>query len=264
MLKITHLLGFSGTLQECLSKAKQPAFFARLRELNLVQTRKDVAHAVPSDIGLVQAVQVLDGFDKFHAELLTQIREFYAWYAPEFVRTASAQELTNSITTAKNFLAAQKAVHNSMGGNLCAEDIAIMQRMNTVSEETGKQREFFIQDIEFLMKKLAPNLLHVAGFLIGAKLVCLAGGIQQLAMASSSFVQLLGAKKALFRHVITGAKSPKHGIILQHPVVQSANNKGRAARILAGKIVIAARVDCFKGSFVGDELLKSAVVQICK
>ncbi|MBW3023033.1 hypothetical protein KY308_02935, partial [Candidatus Woesearchaeota archaeon] len=39
-------------------------------------------------------------------------------------------------------------------------------------------------------------------------------------------------------------------------LVQAAKNKGKAARLIADKISIAAKIDFFKGEFRGDDLLK--------
>ena len=54
----------------------------------------------------------------------------------------------------------------------------------------------------------------------------------------------------------TKARPPKHGIIFQHPLIHDAKRwqRGKIARALAGKLSIAARVDAFKGSFMGDKL----------
>lgn len=81
-------------------------------------------------------------------------------------------------------------------------------------------------------------------------------------MKPSSTIQLMGAEKALYRHIKTGADPPKYGIILQYPEIGKAPwwQKGKIARTLAGKIAIAARVDNEGGEYVGD-LLKNNVLK---
>jgi nucleolar protein 56 len=56
--------------------------------------------------------------------------------------------------------------------------------------------------------------------------------------------------------MVTGAKAPKHGIILQHPLLQRAKmpDRGKVARALADKIAMAAKIDYFKGQLIGDKL----------
>ena len=89
-----------------------------------------------------------------------------------------------------------------------------------------------------------------------AKLMALAGSLKHLSQIPASTVQLLGAEKALFRHMTTGAKCPKYGILFQHPYVSQAKKQvqGKIARLLADKISIAVKVDYFKGAFIGDTL----------
>jgi len=59
-----------------------------------------------------------------------------------------------------------------------------------------------------------------------------------MALFPASTVQLLGAESALFRHIKTGAKPPKFGVIINHPLVAKAKRegKGKVARALADKI----------------------------
>ncbi|MBU4190586.1 MAG: ribosomal biogenesis protein [Candidatus Thermoplasmatota archaeon] len=112
--------------------------------------------------------------------------------------------------------------------------------------------------VEKSMKKIAPNLSSFAGPMIGAKLISLAGGLGRLSVMPSSTIQLLGAEKALFRHLKEGSKSPKHGILLQHPIVHQADYKhrGRIARVFANNIAIAVKADCYSKRFIADELGK--------
>ena len=73
---------------------------------------------------------------------------------------------------------------------------------------------------------------------------------------AANTVQLLGAEKAMFRHLKSGKKGPKHGVIYQHPDVHRAPywQRGKIARALAGKVLIAAKIDQYHGEFAGDRL----------
>jgi nucleolar protein 56 len=108
------------------------------------------------------------------------------------------------------------------------------------------------------MESIAPNITILTGPLIGARLIALTGGLERLAKVSSSTIQLLGAEKALFRHLREGARPPKHGIIFQHPLVHNAPHwqRGKIARAFAGKIAIAAKLDHNSDKVMGDELVK--------
>jgi len=74
----------------------------------------------------------------------------------------------------------------------------------------------------------------------------------------ASTIQILGAEKALFRHLKANKKSkpPKFGILIRHMLISSVGREdyGKVARALADKISIAVKVDYFKGKFIGDKL----------
>jgi nucleolar protein 56 len=60
---------------------------------------------------------------------------------------------------------------------------------------------------------------------------------------------VLGAEDALFAHLRGQGPSPKHGVIFVHEYVRGTprENRGSAARALAGKLTLAARVDHYSG-----------------
>ncbi|MDO8660779.1 MAG: hypothetical protein Q7K43_02730 [Candidatus Woesearchaeota archaeon] len=254
-----HILGFScDTVSDCLIKANNPAFYSKLRELNLAQTKKDISSQIPCDVSILQTVHALEEITASLKRMRILLREFYSWYAPELCHIISDDELINNIVSPKGKLL------SAMGAKPNENDLMMLKcTAESIVAITGRET-LLSKSLAQSMQTLAPNLTAVAGILLGAKLLALSGGLKQLAFANSSFIQLLGAKKALFRHVITGAKNPKHGIIIEHPLIQTTTNKGQASRILSGKIVIAARIDYFKGLFVGVDLLKSVEVQLCK
>ena len=96
----------------------------------------------------------------------------------------------------------------------------------------------------------------LVGSLLGARLIAVSGGLTNLAKKPASTIQVLGAEKALFRSLKTGARPPKHGLIFQHTLLHEAKRwqRGKIARALAGKLAIAARADAFGDRYLGDEL----------
>jgi len=116
--------------------------------------------------------------------------------------------------------------------------------------QLGSLRDGLNGYVESQMKKVAPNVAEIAGATIGARLMAKAGGLDRLAILPASTIQILGAEKALFRALRTGARPPKHGILFQHQAVHTAPKwqRGKIARTLANKIAIAARVDYYRGS----------------
>ena len=111
------------------------------------------------------------------------------------------------------------------------------------------EREALHGDIERGMHAVAPNLTALAGPLLGARLIAIAGSLEALAKMPSGTVQLLGAEDALFAHLTEGAPPPKHGLIYTHEYVRGTrpSDRGSAARAVAGKLAIAARIDHYSG-----------------
>ncbi|MEM0160618.1 MAG: hypothetical protein QXV94_02140 [Thermoplasmata archaeon] len=110
--------------------------------------------------------------------------------------------------------------------------------------------------VEATMDQVAPNLKIVAGPLIGALLIYHAGNLQKLANMPASKLQVLGAQTAMFRHLKKGSKPPKYGILFKHPAVHNAPapKRGKIARMLSGKILIAAKMDYYGNTNIGPAL----------
>jgi|GEM_PF-3396755 len=111
-------------------------------------------------------------------------------------------------------------------------------------EDLKKRIEYYI---ESTMKENFPNLEGIAGPILGSELILLTNGIRNLANSPASRIQILGAGKAFYRARKKNVPGPKHGIIFKHPFVHASKDRGKNARILSGKIVIAARIDYYSG-----------------
>ena len=119
---------------------------------------------------------------------------------------------------------------------------SIANEINILKSLNNKQERYLTS----LMRPVCPELLKVCGNLIGARLISLAGGLRHLAEITSSKIQVLGAEKAMFRHLKGKSKAPKFGVIFVHESISKSNEKGKAARRLASKISIAAKKDYFR------------------
>jgi nucleolar protein 56 len=119
-------------------------------------------------------------------------------------------------------------------------------------------------EIEQDMNRVAPNISDISGPLIGARLISLSGGLENLAFAPASTIQILGAEKALFRFKKEGGRPPKHGVIFQHHYINRAPRavRGKIARVFANKISIAAKADAFTKRNISNELRKNLETRI--
>jgi len=245
-------------------------------KVSMELTRMRVKKAVEKrDLVVVQAIQTIDDLDKTLNLFMGRIREWYGLHFPELDRIVDKHEtyarLIISLGQRENLTIenlekqglpkarAEKiaeAVKKSMGAELSEEDIDQMQALSQNVLELYNMRQSLERYADSVMKEVAPNISAIAGPLLGARLIALAGGLRSLAKMPASTVQVLGAEKALFRALRSGTRPPKHGIIFQHNLIQEAKpwQRGKVARGLAGKISIAARVDAFSGKYRGDEL----------
>lgn len=123
--------------------------------------------------------------------------------------------------------------------------VALAGEVTELADEAADLRAY----IERAAPDIAPNLAALAGPVLAARLISLAGGLEPLAKKPSGTVQVLGAEEALFSHLRGHAPSPKHGVIYVHDAVRNTDpeHRGSAARALAGKLSIAARIDHYSG-----------------
>jgi len=179
-----------------------------------------------------------------------RLREWLLLCNPETARSVSNEQLVSLILSGE--------VENT-GMEFDGKDMEALSSVAGMVAEFSKQRKQLEAYIDEMVKKEAPNLHAVCGFLLAAKLISNSGSVEKLARSPASRIQLLGAEKALFRHMREKTPSPKHGVILIHPLVQNSPKelKGRMARLLAAKISLAAKIDFFSHTDRGGELRKS-------
>lgn len=227
---------------------------SKTRELLIKETKKKVKASISEDILIVQAVTHLEDLTRVINIFMKDLREWYGYYNPEFSKEIPDHETFVSLLLEKK----DKKIKDSMGADLSKDELVPILNLAKKTIELFKFKCSQEEYLESAMKSFCPNITTITGASIGAKLIKLAGSLRRLAMMPSSTVQLLGAEEALFRHIKTGAKSPKYGILHSHNLVMQAKRSeaGRTARILANKISIASRVDFMKGKFIGDKLLK--------
>jgi nucleolar protein 56 len=241
-------------------------------ELAKMKVKKTVERR---DLLVAQAVQTVDDLDKSLNIFMSRLREWFGLHYPELDRLLDKHEtyarLVVNLGTRQNFTAENlekeglpkaksqaiaKVAVASMGADLGEEDLNQIQGMCRNVLELYGVRQSLEKYVDSVMEEVAPNTRTIGGSLLGARLVALAGGLLNLAKLPASTIQVLGAEKALFRSLKTKARPPKHGIIFQHPLIHDAKRwqRGKIARALAGKLTIAARVDAFKGKYMGDKL----------
>ena len=210
-----------------------------------------IKESVTEDELIAQAISSVQEIDKAVSMLAKRLREWHGLRNPEL-----SAEISDNARLVEEIL--RGTGKSEMGADLSEEGIEEIKELAKSITEMLKLRARQEKYVETRMKENCPNILAVAGAPIGAKLLAGAGSLRRLATMPASTLQLLGAEKSMFNFLRKKAKKmPRFGILHEHKFVSSApeRKKGKAARLLADKIAIAARVDYFKGQFIGDKLL---------
>ncbi len=212
-------------------KAEDYGFDGKLlHKALLIAGREEIKSSKRPSHDIIQAVNAIDEIIEAQNILSERLREWYGYHHPfdEHVDGKKVKEI---------------------GGG--------MKSLNGLVNKSAETRKEIENHLREIMEENAPNLTALVGPNIGARLIALAGGLEELASMPSSTIQVLGAENAFFRFLREGNRPPKHGIIYQHPVIHRARkeNRGKISRFMAGKIRIAAAVDANGVEFIGNTLL---------
>jgi len=255
------------TLQEYIQLTRQIATYLTRRKIRTAAEKRDQL--------IAQAIETIDDIDKTVNLFASRIREWYGLHFPElnklveehrtYMRLVSELGLRKNYTKEKlqkmgfpseRIKELEEAAKTSMGANIAEEDMQPIQKFADITLTLYRLRKELEEYIDESMKETAPNIRGLVGSLLGARLISLAGSLEELARMPASTIQVLGAEKALFRALRTGARPPKHGVLFQFPAIHGSPRwqRGKIARAVAGKLAIAARIDAFSGEYMADEL----------
>ena len=254
------------------------------REVSILLAKSKVSAASEEkDLLIKNAIDAVDEIDKSINVLIMRLREWYSLHHPSLNRLVEDQELFAKILSActgkaninKDSLESVgtpdtiteqvvKALTGDIGAELQDSDLAVITSLAKSVNGLYQMRNELEVYISSMMETVAPNLAALAGPMIGARLISLAGSLKELARKPSSTIQVFGAEKALFRSLKTGADPPKHGIIYRVPEVNTAPfwQRGKIARSLAGKLSIAARIDAYSDRDTGSSLREQFISRL--
>ena len=236
-----------------LTALKDKKYFTLFKEKNIRQTTIDIKNSVHEDQLLGQAIANCNELDRTANLLSKRLREWQGLTLPELGQQIQQHQKYAELIAQHPRLILLQNLHlneeQTPGAPLADHDLEQIKKLASTTLQLYSLREKEEQYLKNIMEKYCPNILELAGTTIGAKLLELSKGLRNMAMLAGSTIQLLGAEKALFRHLKTGARSPKYGIIYAHPLIQNTkpSHRGKAARALADKLSLCARLDYFKG-----------------
>ena len=265
--------GFASNLQDTLGK---------LREFALGLSSSKVTEISQSpDLHIIQAINSLDEIDKIANALSSRLREWYGLHFPELenvidsingyaqiVMAGKRESLTKQIFEEAGFPESKVEMlslisSKSRGGDISDVNLTIVQSIAKQILDFHELRKKLEEHVETEMQVIAPNLSVILGAAVGARILGRAGSLKKMASLPASTIQVLGAEKALFRSLKTGSQPPKHGLLFQHAMVHAAPRwqRGKIARAIAAKAVIAARVDVY-GDGLNHTLLEKLNIRV--
>jgi nucleolar protein 56 len=206
-------------------------YYERLHEATLHATKQAVRERERADDQqLKHAIRAMDDTARTANELAERVEE---WAGSLFDDVGSGLSGAREIADREPADATEARV------------VSLAARVSALDDERQGLRAY----VETNAPAVAPNLAEMAGPVLAARLVALAGGLESLAKMPAGTVQVLGAEDALFAHLRGHASSPKHGVIFTHEFVRGTRraDRGSAARALAAKLALAARADHYAG-----------------
>ena len=196
---------------------------------------------------LVQVISSYDDIVKMSNVLSEHLLEWFGVHYPEC--NLSQEKLINAVFEygrRDNFPDFQ----SSIGLDIDDDDVDMLKRYAATLKRITEMKTKMEIYIKNLSSEIMPNFSSLIDPIMASKMLMMAGSLEKLAKMPSSTIQLLGAEKALFRHIRKKKnKPPKYGILYLSSHVQKVPDhlKGKVARIVASKLMVAARLDFYSG-----------------
>ncbi|MBI2971349.1 MAG: hypothetical protein HYY37_02960 [Candidatus Aenigmarchaeota archaeon] len=226
--------------------ADDSAWVRFMSQFALALSRKGLKGIIGRDKLAVHANNALESLDKVLSVFLERLTEWYTLHYPE-LRIAGRELLAKTLAygTREQF----PDFAGSAGAELTDSDKEALFAYARMIASVNEERRMLEHYVRRVMTEIAPTTCSLVDPLLAAKMLAGAGSLQKLARLPASAIQLLGAEKALFRHLKKQGKSPKYGILFLDNRIQNARaeNRGKVARIIASKLMVAARIDYYSG-----------------
>ena len=226
--------------------SNRAGYLGALRELCFAAAEQQIREQYAGkDTELLQMVRTLDEMDEAINLLSERVTEWHQVRHPTFSRKY------------------RRTPAHVQVKNIALKGRGALGMVATQVEQLAAARMDLAKEVSARAGRVLPNTSVLIGGLVAARLMSQAGGLLPLSRLPGSAIQVLGARTALFAHLRTKSPSPKHGVIFQHRRVHNApkERRGKVARVLAGKLAIAARLDYFRGVAV-PEFLDDAQARI--
>ena len=248
--------------------------FEKRRERMLKGTRAAIKEAYESEeYSLMQAINAYNETNKLYNLVNERLSEWFGiyfpdikisspkaiaeismlMYEPEMIKKEQLESILNDGAKAEGLYAklnegTSRKINEGERGS-----IATFASLSIYADNSLKVLESYIDEAA---NRILPNTTYLTESKIAAELLAKAGSMERLANMPASTIQLLGAEKALFKHIKFGSKPPKYGVLFKLPAIGNArkDTRGRLARAYAAKISIALKADHISKNFIAEQL----------
>ncbi|MFZ5954993.1 MAG: hypothetical protein ACOYT4_01080 [Nanoarchaeota archaeon] len=206
---------------------------------NIKQSKQILKKEILKDETIIFSIRIIEDLENEKFILYDRIKDFVKLIFPYS-------------TFNKKSLREIKEFKSEYGLELDEQEINFLRLMLSLLDEEFKPKNLLsfkgeiCKFLNLLLQKYFPNSYKSIDAINLAKIISSAGGIKNLYARPSSTIQLIGAEKALFRHISENKPCPKYGLIYRSSIIQKSKNKGKEARRLANKLSLDLRKDYFQ------------------
>lgn len=226
-------------------------------EYRLIVAANNLTVEIDNELNIIHKF-VRDKYSKRFPELESLVPN-----SLDYIR--AVKELGNNLERCKNNETLQQILTNATimvvsvtasttQGILLEEDeLKRLEEACDMALELNQSKHRIYEYVESRMSFIAPNVSIIVGASTAAKIMGIAGGLTNLSKMPACNLMLLGAQRRTLSGFSSTSLLPHTGYIYHCDVVQSLppDLRRKAARLVAAKCTLAARVDSFHESSGG-------------
>lgn len=266
LCKLRHSQRLNTVLEEVNSYANRPPrltseMVGNLEsdpEYQLIVEANNIAVDIDSEISLIHKF-VKDKYQKRFPELdsLVMVEMDYIRAVRELgndLDQAKNNETLQQILTQATIMIVSVTASTTQGHALTEKELEQINEACDMAIELNNFKVKIFDYVESKMTFIAPNVCAIVGPSTAAKLVGLAGGLTKLSKIPSCNLLVLGAQKKTLAGFSKVAMLPHTGFVYYSQIVQDypPDMRRKAARLVANKATLAARVDASHESVHGE------------
>jgi Protein implicated in ribosomal biogenesis, Nop56p homolog len=244
-----------------------------LRRQMIIAAKEGIKSSYASEeYALIQAVNAINELNRSYNLSFERLSEWFGIYFPEvrISNPSSLSKVVHKLSTSGSINRDELAeilgeemsdriyekISESIGRKMGEEEMSVLSKFTESSDSAESLRKSLEDYIKSATERLLPNTVYLTDNMVAAELLSKAGSLDRLVLMPAGTIQLLGAEKALFKHIKFGSKPPKYGVLFRLPAISQARPdvRGKMARAYSAKIATALKADVLSKRFIAPEL----------